>query len=291
MPWATSDGVELYYERDGVDPSDGETVVLLQTAGAGRWQWRPVREGLAAEFDVIAPDTRGTGRSEDGLSRVVRALPRRLAGPLVRRAFAPSLDDLAGDLETVLDDAGVRSAHLVGAGLGATLALRYALEYTRAASLTLCGATHGGVDAVPIPPDVRAQLLETPRGRTRRRQLRERQRPAFSEAFTNRNPHLIDQLLEWRLEQDAADLAALAQLTAFENADLADSLWSVRCPTLVLHGGDDRIVPAANGRLLAEKLPDARLEVRTDGSHLFFFEDADWTLERLREHLGARVAP
>ena len=38
-------------------------------------------------------------------------------------------------------------------------------------------------------------------------------------------------------------------------------LREIRCPTLVLHGADDRLVPVAAGRAVAAAIPGARLEV------------------------------
>jgi pimeloyl-ACP methyl ester carboxylesterase len=50
----------------------------------------------------------------------------------------------------------------------------------------------------------------------------------------------------------------------------ASVLWlhRLRQPTLVLTGESDRIVPVANGRILASRIPNARLEV-VEGGHLF----------------------
>jgi pimeloyl-ACP methyl ester carboxylesterase len=54
-------------------------------------------------------------------------------------------------------------------------------------------------------------------------------------------------------------------------------LWlhRIAAPTLVLAGDDDPIVPAANGRLLASRIPDARLHIVRGGGHLFLLEQAD----------------
>ncbi|MNC88174.1 putative aminoacrylate hydrolase RutD [compost metagenome] len=50
----------------------------------------------------------------------------------------------------------------------------------------------------------------------------------------------------------------------------ASVLWlhKLAQPTLVLAGESDPIVPVANGRILARRIPDARLEV-VEGGHLF----------------------
>lgn len=280
MPRANSDGVSIYYERE-VGDGARTPVVFVQGLGYGRWMWRWQREAVRDDFDVIAPDNRGTGRSDVGLPPLVPRLPGRLRTPLIFKLAGYSIGGLAADLEAVLEDAGIREAHIVGASMGGMIAQRYALEYSRAKTLTLCCTSHGGPDAVPIPEETREHVFDTPTGASEREKLRHRIRPAFSERFTNRNPHLIDRIIEWRLEQDAGEPAREAQAAAVLNFDVSDRLERLHVPTLVLHGTDDQVVPASNGRLLEEAIPDARLERIEGGSHLFFIEDAARVNEEL----------
>ena len=50
---------------------------------------------------------------------------------------------------------------------------------------------------------------------------------------------------------------------------------SITAPTLVLHGTDDRVVDPRNARLLADRIPHARLEMLPGLGHLFFWEAPD----------------
>lgn len=280
MPRAIRDGVSIYYEYD--ESEDGGTpVVFVQGLGYGRWMWRWQREAVADAYDVVAPDNRGTGRSDVGLPPLVPRLPGVLRPPIIFKLAGYSISGLAADLEAVLDDAGIREAHLVGASMGGMIAQRYALEYTRAKTLTLCCTSHGGPDAVPVPEETQEFIFDEPDGASERETLRHRMRPAFNERFTNRNPHLMDRILEWRLEQDADDPAREAQAAAVLNFDVSDRLERIRVPTLILHGTDDRVVPFENALLLEEAIPDARFERFEGGSHLFFIEDADRVNEEL----------
>jgi len=288
MPQATRDGVSIYYERDESDGDGTAPVVFVQGLGFGRWMWRWQREAVADRYDVIAPDNRGTGRSDVGLPPLVSRLPGPLRGLVLLKLAGYSMDGLAADLEAVLDDAGIYNAHIVGASMGGMIAQRYAVEYTRAKSLTLCCTSHGGPDAAPVPEETQEHMFETPGGATERGIIRHRMRPAFTERFTNRNPHLMDQLIEWRLEQDADDPAREAQGAAVQGFDVSDRLGRVRVPTLILHGTDDQVVPVENARLLEEKLPTSRLELIEGGSHLFFIEDDDLVSEHLLEFLDAQ---
>ncbi|ELZ15741.1 alpha/beta hydrolase fold protein [Natrinema thermotolerans DSM 11552] len=281
MPQATRDGVSIYYEYERSDGDGRSPVVFVQGLGFGRWMWRWQREAVADEYDVIAPDNRGTGRSDVGLPPLVARLPGTLRGLVLLKLAGYSIGGLAADLEAVLDDAGVYDAHIVGASMGGMIAQRYALEYSRATSLTLFCTSHGGPDAAPVPDETQEHMFDTPDGATERQVLRHRMRPAFNERFTNRNPHLVDRILEWRLEQDADDPAREAQAAAVQGFDVSDRLERLRVPTLVCHGTADQVVPVVNARLLEEKISDSRLELFEDGSHLFFIEEADAVNESL----------
>ncbi len=288
MPQATRDGVSIYYERDESDGDGTAPVVFVQGLGFGRWMWRWQREAVTDRYDVIAPDNRGTGRSDVGLPPLVARLPGPLRALVLLKLAGYSMDGLAADLEAVLDDAGIYNAHIVGASMGGMIAQRYAVEYTRAKSLTLCCTSHGGLDAAPVPEETQEHMFETPDGGGKRGTIRHRMRPAFTERFTNRNPHLMDQIIEWRLEQDADEPAREAQAAAVQGFDVSDRLERVRVPTLILHGTDDQVVPVENARLLEEKLPNSRLELIEGGSHLFFIEDDELVSEHLLEFLDAQ---
>ncbi|MFD1565168.1 alpha/beta fold hydrolase [Haloarchaeobius amylolyticus] len=285
MPQATRDGVSIYYEYERRDGEGMAPVVFVQGLGFGRWMWRWQREAVADRYDVIAPDNRGTGRSDVGLPPLVPRLPGMLRGLVLLKLAGYSMSGLAADLEAVLDDAGIYNAHIVGASMGGMIAQRYAVEYTRAKSLTLCCTSHGGPDAAPVPEETQEHMFETPDGATERGIIRHRMRPAFTERFTNRNPHLMDQIIEWRLEQDADEPAREAQAAAVQSFDVSERLGRVRVPTLILHGTDDRVVPVENARLLEEKLPNSQLELIEGGSHLFFIENDDLVNEYLLEFL------
>jgi len=282
MPRASRDGVSIFYEREG----EGDPVVLIQGLSFGRWMWRWQREALRGEYEVIAPDNRGTGRSDDGLSRLVKGLPGRLRTPVIFKLAGYSVAGLAADLEAVLADAGLHGVHLVGASLGGMIAQRYAIEYGRARTLSLLCTTPGGPDAVPMPEGTVETIYGVPRGVSERERLRRRMRPAFGERFTNRNPHLMDRIVEWRLEQDAEEPARTAQAAAGASFDASEELGRLRVPTLIVHGTDDRVVPVGNAHLLAERLPNARLEIVDGGSHCLFVEHADRVNAALLEFLG-----
>lgn len=254
MASAHREGVSLYYEREG----SGETIVFLPDLGLGAWQWGWQHAALAGPYEVLTYDMRGTGRSD--------APP----GPY-------SVGDLATDLEAVLADHGARRAHLVGAGLGGMVALQYAREYGRARSLALIGTSPGGPRA-RLPEEPCERLFAPP---TDPEALRESLSALLSDDFVSEHPDVIEGLVEWRAAGDADRAGWEAQNAAFETFDASDWLYEVTIPALVLHGGDDEVVPVENADLLAEGLPRATREVYAGAGHGVWIERSRPVNDRL----------
>ena len=61
--------------------------------------------------------------------------------------------------------------------------------------------------------------------------------------------------------------------------------------TLVLHGGADTVVDPRNGRLLADRIPGARLVTFPELGHLLFWEDPDGFADAVAAFLLARPEP
>ena len=55
-------------------------------------------------------------------------------------------------------------------------------------------------------------------------------------------------------------------------------------PTLLLHGGEDRIVPSAHGEWLASRIPSAELRLCPGDGHISVLNASERALDWLREH-------
>jgi 3-oxoadipate enol-lactonase len=76
-----------------------------------------------------------------------------------------------------------------------------------------------------------------------------------------------------RPELDADELAGLGrQMMARAGHDVVADLPSITCPTLVAAGRYDAIAPVENSEFIAERVPNARLQV-FDGGHYFMVQD------------------
>lgn len=286
MPTAQRDGVSLYYEYDD-GGADTAPIVFIQGLGVGRWSWQWQREAFE-EYDRILPDNRGTGRSEAALPPIIPQLPRTLRLLLFTKLAGYSTEGFAADLDAVLADARIDQAHIVGASLGGMIAQQYALDYDRTESLSLLCTTHGGEEALPIPDETLEVMFDTPDGASERDVIRHRMGPAIGEDFVEDNPEMVEQIVDWRLEQDASEVARESQGAAGVNFDASNRVHDIDVPTLILHGTDDRVLPVKNSELLAEKIPNNRFERIEGGSHLFMIEDSETVNGELRAFLESQ---
>lgn len=254
MPTATRDGLSLHYHTDG----DGETVAFVSDVGFGAWLWGWQHRAVAGPHESLVWDLRGTGRSD--------APP----GPY-------DVDALAADFEAVLADADVSRAHIVGAGLGGMVALRYAREYGRARSLTLLSTAASG-DAV----DIGALRALHPEERTDDA-LADSLSGAFSPAYIDARPDLVKDIVGWRREDDAATGAVAAQIRAVDSFD-AGPLYELSLPTLVCWGVNDPVVDPESARQLVDGLPRGTGEA-VEGRHLCYIEYSRAVTERLLAHI------
>jgi pimeloyl-ACP methyl ester carboxylesterase len=231
-------------------------LVLIQGMGFDRSGWDPVLRKLRHHFRLVLVDNRGFGRSD-------------------RQAGLFGVAAMAGDIVAVLDAAGIRTAHVVGASLGGLVAQELAITHAeRVDGLVLACTGPGWPFAYPMPPAAVRLILVTALIRAEEARRRHTEN-ALSARTVKHHPELVDRLLELQDSQPADPRALAAQAAA--GALYAGRLRQrrIRARTLVLHGGADTVVDPRNGKLLANRIPDARLVTFPGLGHLFFWEDPD----------------
>jgi 3-oxoadipate enol-lactonase len=63
----------------------------------------------------------------------------------------------------------------------------------------------------------------------------------------------------------------------------------ISAPTLVIHGENDRLVPAENGRRIAARIPGATLVIIPGASHIFTTDQPKAAQAAILEFLGAQA--
>jgi pimeloyl-ACP methyl ester carboxylesterase len=112
-PASSASAEDFFYREDwfGEPWRKPETAVLIHGNAESSIVWYAWLPRMAQEFRVIRPDLPGLGRSR------------------IPAGFEWSLPSLAAFVAHVLDNAGVDSAHIVGAKAGGTIAMQFAADY------------------------------------------------------------------------------------------------------------------------------------------------------------------
>jgi pimeloyl-ACP methyl ester carboxylesterase len=266
---ARSSGVEIHYSVEGSGP---ETVLLVIGLGGRAADWGTAfPAALAEQYRVVRFDNRGVGHS-----------------PKVPGGYA--LSDLAGDAAAVLDAVGAPSAHVVGSSMGGMIAQLVALDHAERVRRLVLLATHFGGREVE-PPHAEAMQLFDPaafleRGRDPASMMRFTLSVITAPGFPERFPHVIEEMVEYVRRQPTPPIAFLAQLQAIIGSDRSGRVSSIRQPTLVVHGLQDRLIPPGNGRALAERIPGAELALLEGVGHLPQIETPGALAQRISAFLA-----
>ncbi len=81
------------------------------------------------------------------------------------------------------------------------------------------------------------------------------------------------------------------QSEAIRAFDTWERLPSLKIPVLVMHGSDDRIIPAENGRIVASRIPGAELVILEGKGHGYYIEAADDVNRTILQFLRRRRCP
>ncbi len=253
------DGVSLNVAER---PGDGTPLLLATGIGAHIDMWEP----FLARVDrpVIAFDAPGTGRS-------ARGAPLRMRG--LAKLVTRMLDTLGYDRVDAL-------GYSFGGGLVQELAHRAPERVRR---LVLC-ATAPGLGSVP-PKPVAGLLLASP-ARYYHPTLLRWTVPHIAGGRTRRDPSALREQAGARLAHAPSPLGYALQLYTVAGWSSLPWLHRLRTPTLVVSGDDDPVIPLTNARLLARRIPDARLHVVRGGGHLFLLDEPDSAAAEIQDFLS-----
>jgi pimeloyl-ACP methyl ester carboxylesterase len=119
---------------------------------------------------------------------------------------------------------------------------------------------------------------------------REGQRLIQDLSFAPGAPRECMELVD-RVLRAGAPLVTLADYLACDRFDVRERLASMRTPTLVLAGVEDRLTPPAYGRFLAEAIPGARLVEIPAAGHFPQLEQPVAVNAAIREFLARLGGP
>jgi 3-oxoadipate enol-lactonase len=259
--------IELDYERSGSGPP---LLLIMGMSGTALHWGEPFLALLREDFDVIVYDHRGVGESS------------HLSGPI-------TIAQLAEDASGLLDALELESAHVLGISMGGMIAQELALAHPeQVRTLTLGCSYCGGPERTDTAPAVLQRLTEAMTSGDRELAMRAGWEANVSEPFAG-DAEAYASFLEIARQRSVAVQVIMAQMQACMAHDTDARLGELKMPTLVIHGTADQMLPVANGRLLAARIPGSRLEIFDDVGHMFFWEQPDRAAELVREHAAVSV--
>jgi len=220
------DGIEMYYEIIG----EGEPLILLHGWSQSGQTWSGVADDFAKHFQVIIPDLRGHGATDNPS----------------REYF--TMKQLALDVYALLDHLKIDSFRAMGISMGGVTLLHMATQQpNRIDSMVLIGAfSYISADSVKIARSI--DLDNIPDDQMHR----------FREIHKHGDEQIIA-MMEW--QKIAADDY---ESTAFTPPYLA----TIKANTLIVHGERDRRVPVSIALEMYEAIPESYLWIVPNGGHV-----------------------
>jgi len=251
LPAIQTSRLKMYYEVHG----EGEPLLLIRGLGSTCDGFKAQVEGLSPHFRVISFDNRCVGRTDQP-----------------QQAF--TIADMADDTAALLDSLDVESAHVFGVSLGGMVAQELALRHPARVRRLVLACTHAGPRTAARSPEWAVRLFDESRDMPRADALKHSVRLLFARKTIDERPELIEETLAVMANNNQPKSSYLLQLGAVMQHDTFDRLAQITHPTLVLTGTEDTLVDPDNSRLMAERIPGARVLEFEDTGHVFFTEKA-----------------
>jgi 3-oxoadipate enol-lactonase len=251
MPKISVDGMDIFYEVQG----DGQPLLLIAGFACDHTNWFKVSHALASRYRVIVFDNRGVGQS----SSIDTAV---------------SIRQLAADAAGLVDAMGLGPVHLAGHSMGGMIAQELALAQPEKVKSLVLLSTCAQVD------ERGRAIIESWGELPRRLDAATATRLVLPWIYTSAffaKPGAIEQVIEQIVANPfpPSEQAIYNQSRALSTHNTADRLSAFDCPTLVVVGREDILVPVAFSEQLVRGIRGAELVVLEQTGHGLLIESPD----------------
>ena len=266
MPTIKAGEVNLEYYVEG----DGPPLLMVMGFAGQAITWgEPLMSRLREHFTCIRFSNRGTGASD------------KPEAPLTVRM-------MADDTVALLDALDIKQPHVFGISMGGMISQEIVLNYPQRVNGLVLGCTTPGLAHGQMPsPEVTATMAPTP-GLSREEMVRNFWTAICAPAFIENCAEFLEEMIATNLKLATPMDTIIKQAVAVQSFDSFDRLSQIKAPTLVIHGDIDRLIPPANGDVLADGIAGAEKLTLSGAAHMFFWEQPEKSAASITEFL-ARV--
>ena len=231
MPFLDTPNTIMYYDifepnftTMPLSSQENTLLVIHGFGGTPESDFRAQLPVLQSHFRVIAPHLHGYGRSTH------------------RHSYNLSFyRDDANDLETLLTSLNIEKAMVLGFSDGGIVGLLLAALYPQKVSALAVMGAQPAINAQNVAA-IRHWLIETPLSEEWQKELAK----LHGEPYWRSLPRMYVEGQE--------------KLVANGGVIITDQeLAAITCPSLIMHGKRDRIVPSDYARIISERLPNSKL--------------------------------
>jgi len=225
---------------------DGAPFFYLHSALGESMLWLPFHQAFAKKFKVYSPLHPGFGHS-GGFEHII------------------DIEDMAFHYLDMLDALGLEQVCLGGVSLGGWIAAEFAVRWPeRVKKLWIADAPGLWVEGASL-----GDLFNLMQDRTRLREMLFHD--AKSAVATLVIKDRVDEATMLNAYQAMAVLARMVWQRPYD-PKLASRLRRIACPTLLLWGANDKLVPPAFCEAYKKHIPHAEFKLINDCGHLPMFE-------------------
>ncbi len=243
-----------FYVADYRRPRTAGTPTLLIHGAGGAHLDMPAPLRKNAALQPIAPDLSGHGRSPGAGQRSIR--------------------DYALDVLAVADALGVATFNALGHSMGGAIALELALLAPERARRLVLIAT---APMITVNPQIIAGFQTDPTATAQR---------IAAWMWPKGTPDEVIAQSAQRMAQTRPSVI-LNDYTACDRFDVRAQLGEIATPTLIIHGGQDRMIRASEAEQLAASLPHSTLKLFPEAGHMVHMEHAEEVSELIATWLSS----
>jgi pimeloyl-ACP methyl ester carboxylesterase len=246
MPITHINGCDLYYETHGAGQ---EALLFSHGLLFSTTQFHHQIDHFKRRYLILAYDHRGQGRSTKTLS--------------TNMLSTNMLSLLTHDASNLIEAHGLAPVHFVGAGMGGVVGLSLALNHSHLVkSLTLVG-TNGDAELAQMGVRILRmgiQLLGMAPLVPRLMQS------LFGKNFLQ-NDDRLEEKLYWQERLSCQNKTVSRTANDVGRGQLGACVSGIQCPTLLLTGSEDRLMPLESVRRLQALIPQATLKMVYHAGH------------------------